>query len=140
MPKILVYDDHKWILELYRREFQDEGYEVLPAASLREALRYFRAESPELVLLSIRQPGAEVLGTLEQLLTVNRRTPIVFTGAFIDHAAPGLAQLADAEVEQESDLTMLKQTIRDLCPNYAPERVILSKPSQRRRAVSRTAV
>jgi CheY-like chemotaxis protein len=139
MARILVYGDHKCILELYRRELQDEGYDVLAVSSLRDALAYFQSESPALVLFSIWRPGAEELGTIEQMLSRNRRIPIVFTSSFTDQVDPGLAGLGDAYVEQLSDLAVLKQAIKDLCPSDYASRMVLGKLSPRLPAEYRAA-
>lgn len=44
--KILVVDDEKNILKLYKAELEDEGYEVVIANSGEEAIKLFRSDTP----------------------------------------------------------------------------------------------
>ena len=104
MQKILIFDPSDRNGDLYRREFEGEGYAVITAYNLWNTLKYYRTEHPALVLFIIESPGAGLLGTVEQMLSDNRRTPIVFTGS------------APLHLEEQSSLAALKQHIRDLCP------------------------
>jgi DNA-binding response OmpR family regulator len=68
MPrKILVVDDEADILHFLELVLKERGYEVVTAASGREALAEARAHSPDLMLLDIMMPqmdGWEVLRLL----------------------------------------------------------------------------
>ena len=139
MAEILVYEEHPCILELYRREFLDEGYDVIATTSLQEAFELFQSGSPVLVLFGIWRPGTEELITIQEMLSTNRRIPIVFTGSFVESVDPGLAALANAHVEQLSDLAVLKKTIQDLCPSCPATRMVPSKPSARVSASRQTS-
>jgi DNA-binding NtrC family response regulator len=114
MPKILIFDQYICTRELFRKEFEDEGYDVLTVCSLRDALKYFRAETPAVVLFSIDSPGAELLGTIEQMLSADRCTPIVFTSSVIDGAERGCVELASPYMGKQSSLTSLKQAVGEL--------------------------
>ena len=129
MPKILIYDRLAVMRELYRREFQEEGYNVLITSSLRDALNVFRNESPALVLFSIEHFGVELLGTVEQMLSINRHIPIIFAGSDADAPDSGCAELMHLSLEKQSDLVALKHAIRDLCL-YPDTAVRMRKHSQ----------
>jgi len=116
MPKILIFDRDACSRELYRKEFQGEGFEVLTASSLRDALRSFRIERPALVLFSIESTGAELLGTLEQMVSANRHVPIIFTGQVAKNADPECVRSEILSLEEGSRLCALKQAVRELCP------------------------
>ena len=116
MLKILVFDQHPRSRDLYRREFEAEGYDVITACSLRHALKVFRSEAPALVLLSIERPGAELLGTIEQMLSADRRIPIVFTGPVAENADSGCLGSATLHPETETNISALKRFVRELCP------------------------
>lgn len=64
---ILVVDDEKDIRTSLRGILEDEGYQVVTAASGSEALETVREELPDLVLLDIWMPGMDGLETLEKL-------------------------------------------------------------------------
>jgi len=67
--KILVVDDEKNILKLYKAELEDEGYNVVTANSGKEALEVFRAEEPDVVTLDIMMPDIDGIQVLRQLKT-----------------------------------------------------------------------
>ncbi|HEY4744499.1 MAG TPA: sigma-54 dependent transcriptional regulator [Desulfuromonadaceae bacterium] len=64
---ILVVDDEKDIRASLAGILEDEGYQVVTAASGADALECAREELPDLVLLDIWMPGMDGLETLERL-------------------------------------------------------------------------
>ena len=64
---ILVVDDEKDIRIALSGILEDEGYQVVTAASGIEALDKIREEMPDLVLLDIWMPGMDGLKTLEEV-------------------------------------------------------------------------
>jgi two-component system alkaline phosphatase synthesis response regulator PhoP len=66
--KILAVDDEEDILELLRFNLTKEGFAVVCAASGEDALKFARAEKPDLILLDLLLPGIdglEVAGRLK---------------------------------------------------------------------------
>ena len=64
METILCVDDDPNILELYKDERSEEGYEVILAKDGQEALRKFENDIPDVVVMDIRMPqrgGIEML-------------------------------------------------------------------------------
>ena len=64
---ILVVDDEKDIRISLTGILEDEGYQVVTAASGIEALEKLREDLPDLVLLDIWMPGMDGLETLEKI-------------------------------------------------------------------------
>jgi len=64
---ILVVDDEKDIRTSLSGILEDEGYEVITAASGADGIECARQELPDLVLLDIWMPGMDGLETLEKL-------------------------------------------------------------------------
>lgn len=64
---ILIVDDEKDIRISLTGILEDEGYQVMTAASGVEALESARQDLPDLVLLDIWMPGMDGLETLEKL-------------------------------------------------------------------------
>ena len=64
---ILVVDDEKDIRISLTGILEDEGYQVVTAASGVEALEALREDLPDLVLLDIWMPGMDGLETLEKI-------------------------------------------------------------------------
>lgn len=68
MPeRILVVDDEDSILQLVAYNLRRAGYDVLTAGNGEDALRLFRAESPDLVVLDVMLPGADGFEVCKEL-------------------------------------------------------------------------
>ena len=74
---ILVVDDEKDIRLSLAGILEDEGYQVVTAASGAEALESARQDLPDLVLLDIWMPGMDGLETLEKLKTLFPQITII---------------------------------------------------------------
>jgi two-component system sensor histidine kinase/response regulator len=83
---ILVVDDNAENLALAQATLEDEGHEVILAASGEEALQLFVARRPDCVLLDIRMPGMDgfVVCARIRALERGRVTPLVFLTALRD--------------------------------------------------------
>ena len=67
MFKILFVEDDQMIVEIYKRKFEDDGFEFVNAKSGKEVLRYASSEKFDLILLDMVLPeigGMEVLKEL----------------------------------------------------------------------------
>lgn len=70
MEKILVIDDEKPTLKMFRLTLMAYGYDVLTAENGQEGLGVFEKERPRIVLTDIKMPGMngiEVLRRIKQL-------------------------------------------------------------------------
>lgn len=65
--KVLIVDDDRSLRLLVRATLGDEEYEILEAATGKEALEIARRELPELLLLDIMMPTIDGLTVCEQL-------------------------------------------------------------------------
>ncbi len=83
MPRILVVDDEKNILELVRFNLEREGYEVLTATDGAHGLDLARRESPDLIVLDVMLPGMNGLEVCRelQLDPTTRNIPIIMLSA-----------------------------------------------------------
>lgn len=83
MPKIVIAEDERDILELIRFVLEFNGFDVVTADNGEEAVRKVLAERPDLVLLDVRMPrmtGHQAC----QALKANAKTrciPVVFLSA-----------------------------------------------------------
>lgn len=83
MPRILVVDDEKSIVELIKFNLEREGFQVLTAFDGNEALEKARREKPELIILDVMLPGIdgiEVCRSLSQDVNT-RQIPIIMLSA-----------------------------------------------------------
>ena len=80
MPKILVIDDDKNILELYKIAFSKEGFKVSAADNGKTGLESAKKEIPDLIILDVGMPGMDGGTVKEGILADNRmkNVPIIF--------------------------------------------------------------
>lgn len=112
MCKVLVVEDEKHLLELYKNELEDEGYTVIGVLDGREVLDKVKATNPDLVVLDIRLENIEGLEVLEQIKNHDVNMPVILNSAYSTYKANFSSWIADEYVLKSPDLTELKQTIR----------------------------
>ncbi len=114
MSRILIVDDERHLRLLYRRELEEEGYEVLEAGSAEEGIRAFESQRPDLVVMDIRMPGMNGLEAMARILDKDRRIPIVLNTAFDSYRDDFTSWAADAYVTKGPDTEELKRTVKRL--------------------------
>lgn len=68
-PVLLLVDDETRILSALRRTLRREGYEILTAESVAEALRILESRKVDLILTDQKMPGMSGLEFLAQVAT-----------------------------------------------------------------------
>jgi CheY-like chemotaxis protein len=114
MKTILVVDDDEAIRTLLQEELEDEGYKVLIATNARDALKIVAAEPLDLVVLDIRMPGMDGLEALPRILGIKEGLPVIMNTAYSQYQDSFMSWAADAYVVKSSDLTELKEKIKEL--------------------------
>lgn len=117
-PRILVVDDEESIRLLYKGELEDEGYEVILASSGGEALELFDKVQPDLVTLDIKMPGMDGLKVLEKIRERSVEVPVILCTAYGEFRRDFTSWASDAYIVKSSNLTELKQKIRELLPHH----------------------
>jgi YesN/AraC family two-component response regulator len=93
VTKILVIDDEKATLSMFRLFLDAYGYTVFTAENGAEGLEIFHREKPAIVLTDIKMPGIDGLSVLQQIREIDPNTAvIVITG----HGDATLAEQAAA--------------------------------------------
>ena len=81
MQRILVVDDEKPTLSMFRLILNAYGYDVITAESGEEGLDFFERENPPIVLTDIKMPGMDGIELLKRIKEKNPLTEvIVITG------------------------------------------------------------
>lgn len=111
--KVLVVDDEKNILKLYKAELEEEGYAVVTANSGQEALDIFENENPDIVTLDILMPDIDGIQVLRQMKEKRPEIPIIMLTAY-DYRDDFSVWVSDAYVVKSSDLASLKSTIKQV--------------------------
>ncbi|MDP3040744.1 MAG: response regulator [Deltaproteobacteria bacterium] len=114
MEKILCVDDDPSLLRLYQDELSEEGYKVILAKDGQEALSKLAKEKPQVVILDIRMPVMDGIRTLTAMLGKDRQIPVILNTAFPQYRENFMTWGAEAYVIKSSDLTELKQKIREI--------------------------
>ena len=114
MKTILVVDDDEAIRTLLQEELEDEGYKVMIATNARDALKMVAAEPLDLVILDIRMPGMDGLEALPRILGIKEGLPVIMNTAYSQYQDSFMSWAADAYVVKSSDLTELKEKVKEL--------------------------
>ena len=114
MEKVLCVDDDLSLLRLYQEELTEDGYKVILAKDGKEALKKFEKESPHVVVMDIRMPVMDGIETLTAMLGKDRQVPVILNTAYPQYRENFMTWGAEAYVIKSSDLTELKQKIREV--------------------------
>ena len=129
MPKILVIDDEKPTLSMFRLFLEAWGYIVLTAENGTEGVEIFRKEKPAIVITDIKMPGIDGLAVLQRILDIDPRAlVIVITGhGDIDLAQRALEKKAVAFIHKP-----IKKEALDAALKKARERLELTADTDHR--------
>jgi two-component system, response regulator, stage 0 sporulation protein F len=112
MAKVMIVEDEKNLLKLYKDELEDEGHEVISLDNGLKVLDGLKEFQPEVVILDIRLGSQEGLELLEQIKNYDRGLPVIINSAYSSYKANFSSWLADDYVVKSPDLTELKETIK----------------------------
>lgn len=114
MKTVLVVDDETNLRILYKKELQEEGYQMLAAASGEEALEQLKTNKVDLVVLDIKMEGMDGILTLREILTKDRNIKVILNSAYSTYKSDFSTWSADAYIIKSSDLDELKNKIKEL--------------------------
>jgi CheY-like chemotaxis protein len=114
MKTVLIADDEVSIRKLYERELSREGYNVVSASSAQEAIQKARETRPDLVVMDVCMPGMDGIDAMGRILEEDNQIPVVINTAYSAYQDSFLSWSADAYVSKSSDLTELKETIKEI--------------------------
>ncbi|MBW1643289.1 MAG: response regulator [Deltaproteobacteria bacterium] len=77
MRKILVIDDEKPTLKMFRLFLNAYGYEVFIAEDGQTGLEIYKKESPEIVFTDIKMPGMDGIEVLRKIKEINPLTEVI---------------------------------------------------------------
>jgi len=109
--KLLVVDDDAVIQRLYKEELEEEGHNVIIAATGKSALEQFEKEKPDLVTMDILMPDIDGISLLRKMKEQRPDVPILMSTAF-DYRDDFAVWASEAYIVKSSDLSELKEHIR----------------------------
>ncbi len=115
MKNILIVDDEEDIRSLYESEFEIEGYKIYSVSSGSEALDFVENNfSLDLVILDIKMDDMDGLEVLENIRTRTNKVPVILNSAYSTYKNNFTSWLADAYLVKSSNLSELKDKVREL--------------------------
>jgi len=114
MPKLLIVDDETYIRMLYKKVFENDGYEVVVAAGREEALQAMASNRPDVIILDIELGDDNGLQLLNRLRQEYRDCGIILNSAYSTYKSDFQTWLADAYIMKSSDLKPLKDKVKAL--------------------------
>ncbi len=115
MKNILIVDDEEGIRGLYESELQTEGFTTHAVSSGEEALQYIGENRPvDLVILDIKMENLNGLEILEELRAKTDSVPVILNSAYSTYKNNFTSWLADAYLVKSSNLTELKDKVKEL--------------------------
>ncbi|MGE0537115.1 MAG: sigma-54-dependent transcriptional regulator [Pirellulales bacterium] len=81
MPSILVIDDDRSVLQIFKQVLADTGITVHGAGTAAEGLAQLREHSPDVVMLDVMLPDESGLETFHRLIQADPKVPVIFITA-----------------------------------------------------------
>lgn len=82
MDTALIIDDDRNILTTLEMYLEDQGFEVVKAASAADGLQSFRRSLPDLVLLDMKLPDRHGLDVLKEIMASGIKTQVLMITAY----------------------------------------------------------
>jgi DNA-binding response OmpR family regulator len=125
MPKVLVADDDAAVRGMLQQALERDGFEVVSAATVGEALAHIAAESFDVLLSDLHMPragdGFTVVSAMRH--THPQATTLVLSGfPALDETFGTIRLQADEILVKPIEISALRDTIRKKLSNPAPQR------------------
>jgi two-component system, NtrC family, response regulator AtoC len=119
MARVLVVEDEAALRDLLRQELEDDGSEVLTAASAEAAVEILAEKPVDLVVSDLRLPGADGLALLDRTRTMEQPPAFIVITAFgtVDQAVRALQEGADDFLTKPLDLDHLSVRVARVLEN-----------------------
>jgi len=117
MTTILLIEDDKNQRLLYEQELGFEGYEIVTAADGKDALIKVQEQPFDLVVMDINLPMMDGIETMGWILSKHKNIPIIINTAYSSYKDNFMTWAADAFIVKSSDLTELKNKIKEVIIN-----------------------
>ncbi len=114
MTTILLVEDNKNQRLLYDQELSREGYEIEIADNGKDALGKVQELAIDIIILDINLPKMDGIEAMGRILSTNKKIPIIINTAYSNYKDNFMSWAADAYLVKSSDLSGLKNTIKEL--------------------------
>ena len=114
MKTILLVEDDKNQLLLYKQELSLEGYNIITAQDGQEAIKKVKEHTPDLIVMDINMPKINGIEAIGKILSEHKKVPIIINTAYSSYKDNFMSWSADAYIIKSSDLKELKDKIKEL--------------------------
>lgn len=114
MKTILLVEDDKNQLLLYKQELLLEGYNIITAQDGQEAIKKVKEHTPDLIVMDINMPKMSGIESMGRILSEHKKIPIIINTAYGSYKDDFMSWSADAYIIKSSDITELKNKIKEL--------------------------
>jgi len=114
MTTILLVEDDKNQRLLYEQELMHEGYEVVTAYNGKEALEKVQEKLPDIVIMDINMPKMDGIEAMGRILGKNKEISVIINTAYSNYKDSFMSWAADAYIVKTSDLSELKEKIKEV--------------------------
>ena len=121
MTTILLVEDDKNQRLLYEQEVKHDGYEVVTESDGKEALGKVQEQLPDIVIMDINMPKMDGIEAMGRILSKNKKVPVVINTAYSNYKDSFMSWAADAYIVKSSDLSELKNTIKEILTKKTKE-------------------
>jgi DNA-binding response OmpR family regulator len=121
MTTILLVEDDKNQRLLYEQELRLEGYEIVTAADGKEGLGKVQEQPPDMIIMDINIPKLNGIETMGMILSKYKYIPIIINTAYSSYKDNFMSWAADAYIVKSSDLTELKNKIKEILTKKAKD-------------------
>ncbi len=121
MTTILLVEDDKNQRLLYEQELRYDGYEVVTATDGKEALEKVQEQLPDIVIMDINMPKMDGIEAMGRILSANKKVPVIINTAYSNYKDSFMSWAADAYVVKSSDLSELKDKIKEVLADRAKD-------------------
>jgi len=114
MTTILLVEDDKNQRLLYEQELRLEGYGIRTAIDGKDALNKVQEQPPDIIIMDIDLPKMEGIEAMGRIISKHKGIPIIINSAYSSYKDNYMSWIADAYIVKSSDLTELKNKIKEL--------------------------
>ncbi len=113
MSTVLVVDDEKNYLVVLEDLLLDEGYDVLTASSVAEALQLIRNNAIDTVLSDIKMPGMSGMELLDKINEIDAELPVILMTAYaqVDQAVSAMKKGALDHIQKPFNNNDVKRAV-----------------------------
>lgn len=109
MPRILIIDDDKAVLEATRIALAANGYDVITADSGKSGIEVMRKSTVDLIILDVFMPGMDGLAAAQAIHREHPNLPIIAVSGFMfSGQCPTMPHFDDMAVEAGATSTLYK--------------------------------